>query len=1499
MTSWDPSLVLLSVLVAAVAAYGALVTVFRIRNTVGARARGAWLGLGSLSMGLGIWCMHFLGMLALRSPWPVAYHAGLTAASVLPAWVGAAIALRVSSTGVLRRGRVGVAGLAMAGAISGMHYLGMTAVRHGGLVSYDPLLVALSIVIAFVVSSVALFILSSLRDRDPAEQPTYFVLAAMVLGLAVAGMHYTGMAAARFGVPTEPIGRSGWIVVGDRGVTFAVIVGATTIVLSTLGAAAVDRWLRRVREASELAERTRLLDSTRRRIHYGLAAVGLVFALVMAYDLVEDRRTEQRLERAGARWSSVEADLLRARLELERLARETPRGPLSLPSLQPVWGICQMSEEAPLPLEAGADIAVSSLCELVGQSLRMLQTPARAPDLAARLGPVLDRAVTHAASLRNSLAASAVTQRRSAMLSRAAKLLFVLVLLGGVLAAHLAGQRAVRSDRAELERLHSIVAASPDAVVGASPEGLVSTWSQGAAEVFGYESDQAQGRSLLHLVPQEHRSDMEWVVREAREGRRVAGLDTVGERSDGDTVDLAVSSGPVLDEEGNLSAISLIVRDISGRKAMERTLAEREELFRTLAEEINGVFFVYEVVDVGGAVETRFISPRIEELTGTKPDRVYENPWAWLESVHPDDREGLEAALRQDPAGFDETFRITQPEPDCRWVRLRLFPTDANVGPPRIVGLVLEVTEERRRMDELRRTRRRYAEAQRIAGVGSWVWDAVGDQVEWSDELHRIFGIPREGFEASYSSYLSVIHPEDRPTVEETVGRALEGGISIEYEARIVRPDGEVRWVLAHGEATRDSSGEVVGMRGTALDITDRKRLEGSLRQAKSEAEAASQAKSAFLANTSHEIRTPLNGIIGMSGILLDGDLRPDQREQAEAVQRSAESLLAIVNEILDLAKIEAGRLTLESQRFELEDVIREVVMLLVPAARQKNLGLVVRVDPEAPHQAVGDVGRLRQILINLTANAIKFTEEGTVTIAVSGAVEPDDRVRLRLAVQDTGPGIDPEAQEAIFQKFHQADASLARKATGTGLGLAISQELAALMGGGIRLESEPGQGSTFTAEVLLDRAGASEEDHLPEALKDASVLVVTSDDTVRPVVGELLEAWRMDGRFVETSEAALAGISTGAEIGRPPMFVLVDDAMSMDTAAFAEKVRSRTSGSRSPILVLLAPRGVPREAARLTSAGYSAITTTPVLPSDLMNALVSAWQQQRGRDTSDPDPGVPRTTGPKAVSPAQAGSPKVLLAEDNTVNQKVALHHLRRLGCEADVAQDGDEAVRMAKETLYDLILMDVQMPHMDGLQATAAIRALAHEQHRAVPIVALTAHAFAEDRARCLEAGMDDYLSKPLRPHDLGRLIERYASRPNSPENGQADGGVGGDGDADSTTAGFDPGLTRRELGDAEEIMDDLVQTFATDAERLGDALREALARGDLKVIERTAHRLKGSSAYLALEGVTHHSRLTEAAARNGYLNETGTALDGLLGELNLVRRQIDDYLDGPAGA
>jgi PAS domain S-box-containing protein len=713
--------------------------------------------------------------------------------------------------------------------------------------------------------------------------------------------------------------------------------------------------------------------------------------------------------------------------------------------------------------------------------------------------------------------------------------------------------------------------------------------------------------------------------------------------------------------------------------------------------------------------------------------------------------------------------------------------------------------------------------------------------------------------------------------------RVIETGKVFEDVEAHPETDGSTIYVQVMKSPVRDSKGEVIGVQGMFWDVTARHRAEEQLKSAKEAAEQASRAKSQFLANMSHEVRTPLNAVLGMTELLLDTDLTIEQREYLTMVHQSGESLLMLLNDILDFSKIEAGRLDLDSAPFEVRESLDDMMKLLAVRAHHKHLELVCHVAPDVPHSVVGDGYRLRQVLINLLGNAIKFTKHGEVLLDVQCEARGDAEATLKFAVSDTGIGITTEKVEAIFEAFEQADGSTTRKYGGTGLGLTISSHLVSLMSGQLKVETQQESGSRFYFSLTMPIAEQSDDGVFSlDQLSDMKVLVVDDNETNRRILHEMLTNWGMAPTTVESAPEALAALRAAQQSNEAYPLLLTDGHMpETDGFELIEAVRSE-SDLHTLSIIMLTSDEISEDLSRCNNLGLAGYLIKPIKQSELFDAIVAALN-------------VTAVESRKSYTPLPIDQPcvrplRVLLAEDSPVNQKLTIGLLKRHHHSVVAVANGKAAVEHWEKGDFDLIVMDVQMPEMDGLQATAHIRAREAETGQHIPIVAITAHAMKGDRDKCLAIGMDGYISKPVRAQVLYSAIAETTRSANLDGLTTA-GSVG----IPEHSAAVDWSIALASTAGDRQLLVEVVEAFLEDYGNMIADLKQAISNAEFKRWNRAAHTIKGALRHFgAAQAVARAVELEKMGQDQGDADRAMEIVDQLDVELQHVVSELKDFVD-----
>jgi two-component system sensor histidine kinase/response regulator len=1059
-------------------------------------------------------------------------------------------------------------------------------------------------------------------------------------------------------------------------------------------------------------------------------------------------------------------------------------------------------------------------------------------------------------------------------------------------------------------RLATIVESSNDAIVGKDLDGVVNFWNAGAERLFGYTAAEALGRPITFLMPPDRLGEEVDLLAQLRRGERVDHFESIRVAKNGLSIDVSLTISPIKDRSGRVVGISKIARDITERKLAEEALRRTAELKRSeealrrseerLRSVVDHVIDGIIAIDEQGIVQT--LNPAAERIFGyPAADIIGKNVNILMpEPFHSEHDSHVAKCLL---AGRPTVVGINR-EAKGRRNDGSSFPMDLAVsefwlGDRRFfTGIIRDITERKEAEEALRRSEETFRGMVQAANEGIWILDEHA-RIEFVNprmvemlgyEPHELVGRLKWDF----------LFEENREEIAARFERRRSGHRE-QCDVRFRCRDGRILWTLMAGGPLRAEDGTFRGVMDLFTDITERKDAElqvqrlnenlelrvsertAELSAARDAAEDAGRAKSTFLANMSHEIRTPMNGVIGMTGLLMTTELSPEQREFVETIRGSGNALLGLLNDILDYSKFESGRLDLESAPFNLRRLAEEAAEMMAPSAFAKGIEVVTSTQPEMHEWYNGDAGRLRQVLINYLGNAIKFTAEGgEIVLEVSARPPAAGIAHVRMAVRDNGIGVPAGRQAAIFDRFTQADESTSRKYGGTGLGLAICRSLALIMKGVVGMESEPGRGSTFWLELDLPSAdephsGSATTATLPRAfeasaLRDRLVLVAVGNATFRTVLSKQLRSWGL--RTVEAAEAAdVFSMLRSADAADPVAAALFDERLPRSDPSELAKALAADSQAALIPRVLLRAGGVASSDEGGRSGLFAAVLTKPVRQSALFDTLVSLVCGGAALGPERPEAA--------AAAPPRFDGTRVLVVEDNATNQKVALRMLGHFGCVSDAVGSGLEALDLLGRVPYDLVLMDINMPGMDGLEATSELRRREARTGagRRLPVIAMTASAMPGDRDRCLAAGMDDYLAKPVALDALSGLLSRWRGGSPHPQGEPIAVGV-------TELVSFRPERLVEITGGDPALEQELLECFLSDAERLLGQLALAVNQRDPVALRKGAHELSGMCQTLGVPALGASARGMEEAALRNDLRPLGAALDRASRQFDEVR-------------
>jgi PAS domain S-box-containing protein len=947
----------------------------------------------------------------------------------------------------------------------------------------------------------------------------------------------------------------------------------------------------------------------------------------------------------------------------------------------------------------------------------------------------------------------------------------------------------------------------------------------------------------------------------------------------------------------DLQAVTEIVELALHEAAQER---EKKELERIAEVQASAHAHLSRLLNASPAViycrqttnnyQPTFVSDSIVGLFDVTPREYFENPDLWKDRVHPEDipriSDWIDRTLSDETRSIE--YRYRRKDGSYCWVHDRQHILYDDSGRPvEIVGSWTDITERKQAEEARENARRRLDLLLGAAPVVVYSFAASGDFAPTfvSASIQPMLGYTPDEYLEDADFWRAHVHPEDLPEVEAKQVELFRSGEHL-AEYRFRKKDGSYIWVSDEQHLIRDEAGRPVEVVGSWSDIDARKAAEFAFAAAQEELEKATEAaleaneaKSIFLANMSHEIRTPMNAIIGLSHLALKTDLTPRQRDYVLKIKSSGQHLLGIINDILDFSKIEAGKLSIENIDFDLDKVLENVGNLMSEKASAKGLELIFDVEPDVSAHFRGDPLRLGQILINFCNNAVKFTDTGEVSVQVRVLEDNPDNQLVEFSVSDTGIGMTKPQIERLFQAFEQADASTTRKYGGTGLGLAISKQLTELMGGQVSVESEPGKGSTFRFTARLGKGTAIQRPRLLQSdLRGRRVLIIDDNPHARAVLAGMLTNMSLIADEAASGAEAITMVQQAAQAGARYEIAFIDWQMpGMNGIETGKNILRLRDLDSPPHLVMVTAYGREEVHKQAEECGFENVLIKPVTSSILFDTTVVALGADRERIE-------PAQTGPSFDIDRMRGA-RILLVEDNEINQEVAIGQLEDAGAFVDLAENGEIALRMIRANDYDAVLMDMQMPVMDGVEATRILRR--DPRFESLPIIAMTANAMAADRILCLEAGMNDHIAKPIDPEQLFGVLLRWIKRPDG--DGKAPARAAGAATRDDTPAipGIDVASGLRRTGGNPKRYGALLRKFAEQQARAGAAIRAALANGDRATAERAAHSLKGAAATLGATPLSEAAARAEAAIKSGQdhgasVADLCLALDRVLAEI-----------------
>jgi two-component system sensor histidine kinase/response regulator len=1061
-------------------------------------------------------------------------------------------------------------------------------------------------------------------------------------------------------------------------------------------------------------------------------------------------------------------------------------------------------------------------------------------------------------------------------------------------------QRIERELTAERDLLQSLMDSMPDFIYFKDLQSRYTRINRAFAHAIGVlDPSEAIGRTAADFFSEQQAAEA--AAEDAdiiRTKRSLLDKNTSIIYLDGRACWFSTTKSPIIDGEGQVIGIVGVERDITSRVRMEEKLRAANQILSAIFDATPLAVYALNregVVQMWNAAAEQMFGWSAREAIGkflpiVPPEKIVES-------------KALMQRVMSEKAPI--TIEIKRRRKNGSIIDVRVSAAalhDMHGAVAGLIAVATDITEQKRAAQVLAESEKKYRELFENSLGLIYTHDLEGHLLSINLAAAHQLGYEPSGLVGR--SIEELIAPRCQPEFADYLRRIREQKCDSGFICVVTRAGEERMW--EYRNSLNDAEGETPYVVGHAHDVTERKHAEAALARARDAALESARLKSEFLANMSHEIRTPMNGVIGMTELLLESELNSMQREFAETIRSCANALLTVIDDILDFSKIEAGKMQFETIDFDVRTVVESTVEMLAPRAQEKGIEIASIVYADVPTEVRGDPSRLRQVLTNLVGNAVKFTERGEVVVRGMKARETDTHITMRFTVTDTGIGIAKEVCEKLFEPFTQADGSTTRKYGGTGLGLAISRRLVELMHGEIGVESELGKGSTFWFTVQLEKQlNANRKSHARRSLENLRILIVDDNETNRKILRHQTFSWGMRPTEAASGAEAIEILRAAFDAGEPFDIAVLDFQMPyMDGFTLARQIKAdeKLASVRLVLLPSFGHRGHGEEARAI---GIDAYLTKPVRQSQLHECLSIVASRKAVEEAASADENgsralVTKHTLRETKNKPRAKETRILIAEDNPVNQRVALHQIEHLGYKAQTAANGREVLRALERETFDIILMDCQMPEMDGYEATREIRrreaaAGAGENHTI--IIAMTAHALQGDRERCLACGMDDYISKPVKTQELARILHKWSvAFKQESTSSKSDGAQAG---ADESAAEMDWSVLEsyRAFEDEENphLVDELIELFLSDAPRRIRCMQEAFAANDLPKLRREAHTLKGSSASLGANHLNKLCQRLEICAANGQIKSDA---DALLQELNAEFERVRAALEAECG-